>query len=175
MGPRQLVERRFIPDRHRRSVVIFRACQDLGLLIQFKHRDSSSSKRLEGRLKLAATEISTRKRPVADRLHDHGGTRFVCVLIQHHEFGQGGSPDPMMFPYLIPASPRYSESYVRVIALGRKQHAEGFSIQRCPSGAKLFRNCDSIHLRFFLFSPHGARLHRLSMQKAMIVASRRRT
>jgi hypothetical protein len=24
----------------------------------------------------------------------------------------GGSPDPMMFPYLIPPSPRYSESYV---------------------------------------------------------------
>jgi hypothetical protein len=43
------------------------------------------------------------------------------VLIQHHEFGHGGSPDPMMFPYLIPPLPRYSESYVRVIALGRKQ------------------------------------------------------
>jgi hypothetical protein len=112
-----MVERRFIPDRHRRSVVIFRACQDLGLLIQFKHRDSSSRKRLEGSVELAATEISSRKRTVANSFHDHGATRFVCVFIEHREFGDGSLPDPMIFPYLIPRSPRYSESYARVKAL----------------------------------------------------------
>jgi len=52
----------------------------------------------------------------------------------------------MMFLYLIPPSPRYSESYVRVIALRRKQHAASASSEFIRR-----RNCDNVHLRSSLF------------------------
>jgi hypothetical protein len=118
MRPSQKFERRFIPDWRRRSVVIFRDATIWDCSFN-QAPNSSSSKRLEGRLELAPLKSPPENVPNKQssrswwnpiRIRAHSTSR---ILVRR------GAPDPMMVQYLIPPSPRYSESYVRV----RRAHA----------------------------------------------------